>query len=183
VSSFLATLEEARFADLLLFVVDASDRDALEHIEVVEKALYDIDAGGVPRICILNQVDRVKDPLTLRLLEERLPGALRTSALTGEGLEVLREAVHGYVTRRHVDVIVEGDPGNGRLLSLLQEWGEVGEITYPEGTVRVPIRIAPRYLDRLRNEGGVIHMLEDDSAPEDSERPAAEDGEVPATEA
>ncbi len=198
VSSFLATLEEARFADLLLFVVDASDRDALEHIEVVEKALYDIDAGGVPRICILNQVDRVKDPLTLRLLEERLPGALRTSALTGEGLEALREAVHGYVTRRHVDVVVEGDPGNGRLLSLLQEWGEVGEITYPDGTVRVPVRLAPRYFDRIRNAGGEIHEVPQDevsheaileaadgqaSVPKDGGLSAPEDGGDSATEA
>ena len=156
VSSFLATLEEARFADLLLHVVDAADPDVVDHIEVVEQALFDIDAGGVPRIAVLNQIDRVKDPLTLRLLEERLPGALQTSALTGEGLEELRERVHEYVTRRHVEVIVEGDPGNGRLLAKLRGWGEVGEITYPDERMRIVVRVAPRYFERIRLEGGTV---------------------------
>jgi len=156
VSSFLATLEEARFADLMLHIVDAADPDVIDHIEVVEKALYDIDAGGVPRIAVLNQIDRVKDPLTLRLLEERLPGALKTSAVTGEGLEELKARVHEYVTRRHTDVVVEGDPGNGRLLAKLRTWGEVGEVTYPDGGMRVEVRVAPRYFDLIRNEGGRI---------------------------
>ncbi len=156
VSSFLATLEEARFADLLLHVVDAGDPDAIDHVDVVERTLYEIGAGGVPRITILNQVDRVSDPIALRLLEKRLPGALQTSALKGIGLQTLRDEVHGYVTRRHVEVVVEGDPGNGRLLSHLREWGEVGDVTYPDGIVRVAVRIAPRYLDRIRQEGGQV---------------------------
>jgi GTP-binding protein HflX len=156
VSSFLATLEEARFADLLLHVIDAADPDALDHVDVVERALFDIGAGGVPRIVVLNQVDRVRDPLALRLLEQRLPGAIQTSAVDGTGLQSLREAVHAYVTRRHVDVVVEGDPGNGRLLSHLREWGEVDEVTYPDGAVRVAVRIAPRYLDRIVKEGGRV---------------------------
>ncbi len=156
VSSFLATLEEARFADLLLHVVDAADPDVLDHIEVVEKALFDIGAAGVPRIYVLNQVDRVKDGLALRLVEERLPEGIKTSAVTGEGVPALRDRVHDYVTRRHTDIVVEGDPGNGRLLSYLREWGEVGEITYPDSVVHLHVRIAPRYIARIEEAGGVI---------------------------
>jgi len=167
VSSFLATLEEARFADLLLHVVDAADPDVLDHIKVVEKALYDIGAGGVPRIAILNQVDRVEDPVTLRMLEDRLPNAVQTSATDGTGLSELRERVHEYVTRRHIDIVVAGDPGNGKLLAQLRTWGEVGEVTYPDGAVHVAVRIAPRYLDLIAKEGG--RVLEDgavqDTAP------------------
>jgi len=169
VSSFLATLEEARFADLLLHVVDAADPDAVEHIDVVEKALFDIGAAGVPRIHILNQVDRVQDGLALRLVEERLPDGLQTSALTGEGIATLRERVHGYVTRRHVDVVVQGDPGNGRLLACMREWGEVGEVTYPDGHVHVCLRIAPRYLTRIEREGGtILDDLQDAAAERES---------------
>jgi GTP-binding protein HflX len=156
VSSFLATLEEARFADLLLHVVDAADPDALDHVDVVERALYDIGAGGVPRIAVLSQVDRVRDALSLRLLEERMGEAVHTSAVSGEGLEVLRERVHDYVTRRHVDVVVEGDPGNGRLLSRLREWGEVADVNYTDGRVRVAVRLAPRYFEQVRRDGGEI---------------------------
>ena len=156
VSSFLATLEEARFADLLIHVVDAADPDVLDHIEVVDKALYDIGAGGVPRIAVLNQIDRVRDPVSLRLLENRMPDAVETSATEGTGIPALRDRVHEYVTRRHVEVVVEGDPGNGRLLSRLRDWGEVGETTYPDGVVRVRVRIAPRFFERIAREGGRV---------------------------
>jgi GTP-binding protein HflX len=161
VSSFLATLEEARFADLLIHVIDAADADALDHVEVVERTLYEIGAGGVPRIVVLNQVDRVRDPLALRLLEQRLPDAIQTSAVAGTGIEALRAKVHEYVTRRHVDVVVEGDPGNGRLLAHLRDWGEVDEVSYPDGVVRVALRISPRYLDRIQKEGGRVLAGED----------------------
>jgi GTP-binding protein HflX len=175
VSSFLATLEEARFADLLLHVVDAADPDVLDHVEVVEKALFDIGAGGVPRIAVLNQIDRVQDPVTLRMLEDRLPGSIQTSAATGEGLDLLRERVHEYVTRRHVDVIVEADPGNGRLLAHLRTWGEVRSITYPDDSMLIEIRIAPRYFPLIEREGGRVQ--EDLALPgQEEERSEMEHG-------
>lgn len=168
VSSFLATLEEARQADLLLHVVDASDPDAVEHVHVVEKTLSEIGAGGVPRIPVLNQVDRLGDPLMLRFLEDRLPRAIRTSAITGEGLEDLRAAVHEYVTRRHLDLVVEVDPGDGRLLANLREWGEIQETTYLDGRVVVRLRIAPRYVESIRRAGAVVIAGAPERADEES---------------
>ena len=170
VSSFLATLEEARRADLLLHVIDASDPDAVEHVQVVEDTLSQIGAGGVPRIAVLNQVDAVQDPLMLRFLEDRLPRSLRTSALTGEGLDALTEAVHDYVTRRHLEIVVEGDPGNGRLISALRDWGEVDETSYLEGRVVVRLRIAPRYVDSIRRMGGkIVAGAPEEEAPDDED--------------
>lgn len=156
VSSFLATLEEARRADLLLHVVDAGDRDAVEHIHVVEETLSRIGAGGVPRIIVLNQVDRVRDPLVLRLLEDGLERFVRTSAITGDGLDDLRGMVHDYVTRRYLDLVVEVDPGDGRLLADLRVWGEIDETTWRDGKAIVRMRIAPRYVESLRRAGATI---------------------------
>ena len=156
VSSFLATLEEARSADLLLHVVDASDPDVLEHVRIVEEALYQIGAGGVPRISVLNKIDSVKDPLALRVLEQELPNAVLTSAVKGTGLDTFRECVYEYVTRRHVDVVVESDPGNGRLLAQLREWGSVHDVDYDNGVARVSVRVAPRFFERIRAAGGTV---------------------------
>ena len=156
VSSFLATLEEAREADLLLHVIDAADPDALDHLEVVERTLSDIGAGGIPRLVVLNQIDRVTSAVGLRLLEERFPDAMRTSALKGEGVRRLRDRVYEYVTRHDLDLVVEADAGNGRLLARLREWGEVLETTFPDDRVRVSVRVSPRYVEPIRREGGVI---------------------------
>jgi GTP-binding protein HflX len=156
VSSFLATLEEARQADLLLVVVDASHPDATGQVDVVEETLSRIGAGGVPRIPVLNQMDKVRDPLALRLLESRLPGAVRVSGLTGEGLPDLAAAVLGFLTRRHLDLLVEVDAGSGRLLARLSEVGEVTDTTWTDGVARVRVRLPPRHLGEIRRMGGRI---------------------------
>jgi GTP-binding protein HflX len=163
VASFLTTLEEARRADLLLHVIDSGDPDALAHVEVVAETLSRIGAGGVPRVAILNQVDRVTDPFGLRVLTERLPGAIPVSAITGQGLDLLAEAVIEASSRRTSDVVVEADPGNGRLLARLREWGEVKEITFPDGLARVAMRLAPRHFDNVRREGG--RLLDEEGQP------------------
>jgi GTP-binding protein HflX len=156
VASFLSTLEEARRADLLLHVVDAHDPDALAHVDVVEETLSRIGAGGVPRLPVLNQVDRVVEPLALRLLEARLPGAVRTSAATGEGLDRLGDAVLDHASRPARDVVVETDPGNGRLLANLSTWGEVAGVDYPDGKAVVRVRLAPRHFENVRRLGGHV---------------------------
>jgi GTP-binding protein HflX len=156
VASFLTTLEEARRADLLLHVVDAHDPDAAAHVDVVEGTLARIGAGDVPRLPVLNQVDRVTEPLALRLLEDRLPGAVLVSAKTGHGIDALAEAVLDAASRTHSDVVVEADAGNGRLLARLREWGEVRDVAYVDGVARVDVRLSPRHFDSVRREGGRV---------------------------
>ena len=159
VSSFRATLEEARTADLLLHVIDAADRDAEEHLVVVEETLYAIGAGGVPRLPVLNQVDRVHDPLAVRLLEERLPGSVRISAKTGQGLDALRDAVHDYVTRRYETWRVILHPAQGGLLAKLRTWGEIVDVEYQAEATLVTVRLAPRHAKRAQEEGATLEAL------------------------
>lgn len=156
VSSFLATLEEARFADLLLHVVDAADPEAADHIEIVEKTLFDIGAGSVPRITVLNKVDRATDAIGLRVLEDRLPDSVRTSAVERTGLAELRERVYEYVTRHHHELVIEVAPSNGRLLARLREWGDVVSQEYEEGNTLVTVRMPARHIAGVKREGGRI---------------------------
>ena len=106
------------------------------------------------------------EPLALRVLEDRLPGALRASGVTGEGLSALGDAVLDAASRRTEDVLVEADPGNGRLLARLREWGDVSEVTFPDGRARVRVRLSPRHFEPVRREGGTILSAEDADAPE-----------------
>ena len=94
VEGFAATLEETLVADLVLHVVDASvDDDRLdEQSRAVASVLNEIGAQELPLELVINKIDAV-DPLRRRRLSNRLPEALQVSALTGEGLDALRERI------------------------------------------------------------------------------------------
>src|SRR5436190_24699 len=94
VEGFAATLEETLVADLLLHVVDASvsDERLEEQAASVATVLHDIGADELPREVVVNKIDTV-DPLRRRRLANRFPEAVQLSALTGEGLEQLRERI------------------------------------------------------------------------------------------
>ncbi len=89
VEAFKSTLEQAATADILLNVCDASSPEAGEHLRVTEELLQSLDGGERPVIPVLNKWDAVEEPD----LALRLPGAVRISALHGEGIEELLEAV------------------------------------------------------------------------------------------
>ena len=65
VKAFRSTLDEIRYADLLLHVVDFSDEHYKEQIEVTEETLKELGAGDIPRIYIMNKADSVMEEETL----------------------------------------------------------------------------------------------------------------------
>lgn len=97
VEAFTATLEETAHADLLLHVVDASAPDRDEQIEQVDRVLEEIGAADVPRILVHNKIDRVgREPEVARDPCGRIARVL-VSAVTGAGLDSLREAIDQQV--------------------------------------------------------------------------------------
>jgi GTP-binding protein HflX len=94
VEGFAATLEETLVADLVLHVVDASADDERldEQARAVAAVLRDIGADELPLELVLNKIDAV-DALRRRRLANLFPEALQVSALTGEGLDALRERI------------------------------------------------------------------------------------------
>ena len=88
VNAFRATLEELHEADLLLHVVDALDDRRKEQMKAVERVLADLSLMETPRLLAYNKCDGEK-PDALDLVEARKLGAVRVSAMTGEGLPVL----------------------------------------------------------------------------------------------
>jgi GTPase len=94
VEGFAATLEETLVADLVLHVIDgsASEQQLVEQIAAVDGVLREIGATDLPVELVVNKIDAV-DTLGRRRLANRYPDALQISALTGEGLDVLRTRV------------------------------------------------------------------------------------------
>ena len=93
VAAFRATLAEARDADLLLHVSDAAD-DEREHLQqVVDEVLEEIGAGDVPQLRVMNKVDLTEGQPRLDRDAEGKVHRVWLSAASGQGLDLLREAL------------------------------------------------------------------------------------------
>ncbi len=90
IASFRATLEEVLEADLLLHVVDATERDPDGHIEAVESVLESLGALSLPRLLVFNKIDAIPDEERFGL-RARYPGAALVSAGQREGIAELRD--------------------------------------------------------------------------------------------
>lgn len=93
VAAFRATLEETVHADLLLHVVDASSDMRHEQIQQVNEVLEGIEADDVPQLIVMNKIDLAGIEPHAELDEEGKVHRVFVSAVTGEGLDLLREAI------------------------------------------------------------------------------------------
>jgi GTP-binding protein HflX len=116
IHAFRSTLEEAKEAELILHVMDASSPEVDVHKLEVEKTLERIGAEAIPRMLVLNKVDAV-DPALWSALRERY-GGLLVSARSREGLDALL----GEIERRLFLQRADGEGESG--LHLVSEVGE-----------------------------------------------------------
>ncbi len=153
IASFHATLEEAIDADLLLHVVDVSNPDAERDIEVVDRVLEDIGARPEEQIMVLNKIDLAEDLRLVGRLKGEGQDAVVTSALTGEGLNDLRERLRRFVKSREIEGEVRFPIWNEEIRAFLHREGEVSEERFGHKWTRVKVRMKPECFERLRKKG------------------------------
>lgn len=93
IEAFKSTLEESREADLLLHVVNMANPNHHEQIIAVNKILEEIKAASIPQILVLNQIDRLDIKANHEKDEYGRISTIQLSAKTGEGIELLKEAI------------------------------------------------------------------------------------------
>jgi GTP-binding protein HflX len=151
VEAFKATLEETVNADLILHVVDASaPEDELEQmLRAVDDVLEEIGAGANPRLLVLNKCDLL-DGDERRLLALRHRDGVQVSAVTGEGLDLLKRRIEATfkATLEPVDLLVPFERGN--VLSELHEIAGDLEREDTAAGVRVRARVPAGVAARLR---------------------------------
>lgn len=125
VSAFRSTLEEVSTAALLIHVVDAADADRHEHMAQVRKVLSEIDADDVPSVTVFNKVDRVDRGAGVERDGAGRIARVWLSAHTGEGIELLSQALAEHLGRDRVAVTLSLPPTAGRLRGHLYRRCEV----------------------------------------------------------
>jgi GTPase len=158
VASFRATLEEAVHADLLLHVLDVGHPHAEQQFKSVHQVLEEIGVrgageGGKPEVLLLNKVDTDEGESAYPFWRTLYPEAIPISAKTGQGLERLQEAVYSAVRGQQVDVTLEADVTNGRLLSFIESHSRIHDRQFTDGRVQLRAVMGKRTLaDLSRND-------------------------------
>jgi GTP-binding protein HflX len=159
IASFRSTLEEAREADVLLHVIDASHPDWEEQREVVLEVLEDLDLHEQEKILVFNKTDRIT-----HAEEEALLGRIRSlepypavfvSALEDQSLDPLRETLRARMQTLLAHVTVRVPVTDGQALAALYQEGEVMDRADEDGTVVVTARVPAALRGRLQVRAGV----------------------------
>lgn len=124
IEAFSSTLDELKYSDLLLHVVDASNPDCATHIEVVKNLAAELDAGAVPMVTALNKCDRVG------IEPPHLVDAVPISAKTGEGIQALLAKIEEKLTEQMHHFTVVLPFSEGALLDRIHRYAQIEEETY-----------------------------------------------------
>jgi GTP-binding protein HflX len=148
IAAFRATLEEVREADLLVHVRDMSHPDHEAQREDVDDVLSSLglaEEGAPPRLEAWNKVDVMTRDSREALLAEaqRREDAIPISALTGEGLDRLRERMSAKLRSGEEVHDIQMPASAGSKIAWLHARGEVLDQRIEDDQVRLSVRLSP----------------------------------------
>ncbi len=154
VASFRATLEEARAADALLHVIDASHPDWEGQLRVVEKVVAELGLADRPIIPVFNKIDAVPDgPGFSRRVRELYPTAIITSTMRTDGLALLKSRLRELERAGRLTVRVRLPLADGARMAELYREGEVLSRDQNGAFNELVVRLEPWRVERLRSGG------------------------------
>jgi GTP-binding protein HflX len=156
VASFRATLEEAVHADLLLHVLDVGHPRAEQQFESVHEVLDDIGTKDKPELLLLNKIDTEEGEAAWPTWRALHAGAIPVSARTGRGIDELYKAVCAFVHGQQVEVELEADAANGKLLTFIESHAKVQDRQFADGRVTLKAVMGKRTLADLSRNGQVL---------------------------
>lgn len=140
IEAFKSTLEEAKYADFIIHVVDASNPQRDEQMYVVYETLKELGVGDKKIVTLFNKQDKLLDEEIFR--DFKADYVLKISAKTGQGLEELKQVLEKILTENQIYVERLFSYQDAGKLQLIRKYGQLIEEEYtPEGIAvkaRVP---------------------------------------------
>ena len=162
VAAFKSTLQEAREADLILHLIDASDPNRWQRVRQVNSVLKQLDADQVPQIRVYNKIDKLDRKPRMTNNREGAGRAVWLSAVTGEGLPLLKDAIANRLRQKKTHRTIHLEAAQGRQRAKLFELGAVlKEVIADDGSWTLDLRLSEKDLRRfLKSENLKEEQLE-----------------------
>ena len=147
IEAFLSTLEEVSDADLLIHVLDSSDRFMHQNKQSVEKILKQIGADKIPTIYAYNKIDLVKKSLDLLNTQQHI----EVSAKENIGTEKLIESIALMINPQPIKTILRINVNESKIRAQIYSIANViQECLINENTLELTVEIDKRNLLRLK---------------------------------
>lgn len=145
VNAFKATLEELKYADLLIHVIDSSSPEWREQAEVVDNLIIELGAGDTPRLEAFNKCDVLLDDV--RPHGENI---VEISAKTGQGMDTLLNKTEQSLSLMKKKISLHLPYDKAGLLEIIHSEGAVTHTQYLETGIEIEAIVTPRLYERMK---------------------------------
>lgn len=147
IEAFRSTLEEAKYADIILHVVDASNPQMDEQMFVVYETLQRLEVMNKPVITAFNKMDRVGEAITVR--DFQADKIVQISAKSGENLGQLFDAIEEILREEKIHIERVFSYSESGKVQLIRKYGELLKEEFEEDGVHVEAYVPQEIYGRL----------------------------------
>ena len=145
VEAFKATLEELKYADLLIHVIDASSPEWQEQARVVDKLITELSAGNTPRLEVFNKCDIFTS--NIRPHGENI---VEISARTGQGIDALLEKIEKILLKSNRELKIRLPYDKAKMVELLHREGAVTHTEYLDDYIEINAVVGSEIFSKIK---------------------------------
>lgn len=148
IQAFRSTLEEAKYADILVHVVDASNPDCEHQIKTVYETLKSLNVEDKPVITLLNKCDITDGTYILK--DENADATIRISARTGYGLDEFMQKLQEIIMENRIELNKIFSYKDAGKIQLIREYGQLIKEEYTEQGIEVQAKVPRSVYNQLQ---------------------------------
>ncbi|WP_138264480.1 GTPase HflX [[Clostridium] hylemonae] len=149
IEAFRSTLEEAKYADMILHVVDTANPQMDEQMHIVYETLRSLGVKDKPVITVFNKQDKEGAQQTVR--DFQADYTVRISAKTTEGLDELKEMIEAVLRGQKVLIEQLYSYKEAAKIQLIRKYGELTAEEYREDGIFVSAYVPVSIYDKVRS--------------------------------
>lgn len=147
IEAFKSTLEEAKYADIIIHVADASNSQMDVQMHVVYSILAELGVEDKPIITLFNKQDKIEGEQILR--DFKADKIINASAKTGEGLEDLKNALEEILRNQKIYVEKCYPYDQAGKIQIIRKYGQLISEDYTEAGIEVKAYVPVEVYDRV----------------------------------
>ena len=149
IDAFRSTLEEAKYADIILHVIDSSNPQYESHIDIVYETLKKLGVNDKKIITFFNKQDKLDGDCSYMFKDERADYTVSGSIKTGAGINELISVIERILSERAVFIDVTVPYGEAGKIQLMRQYGQVISEEYAENGIHIKGNIPKEFESRF----------------------------------